>query len=273
MIPGVETLHARSVWEPVGYRMADDFTRIPTLYVPRNVTRGVAHYTGAMNVPSGDPGEDPHSIAGFLARATIDYLTNRTGGGYKRKSDGVFFPGYPLGYSFGVDWLGGVWTIRGFDFLPAATNQHNDYTVAVLMFVDSADKAPPLMWQSTRAIVREARRRSGRVDFNPLGTDHGTVRIETGTGTATACAGAGIRSQLITEFNIDKDEPMAVSYFKLAGVNPLTVWATSDGLIAVRLEEGEVNARGVDPFNLPVLPETEAVKFRYVFGAPRASVK
>jgi hypothetical protein len=204
VIPGATTVHEREAWEEAGYRMAVDFTRTPSLYVPGNVTRGVAHYTGALNVPDGDAGEDPSDVAAFLRRAQRDYLINRTGGGYTRRSDGRFFPGYPLGYNFGVDWLGGAWVLRGFDFLPAATNGHNGYTIAVLLFVDGANPATAPMWETARAIVREARRRSNRPDFNPVGTDHGSLRIDTGVGTPTACAGAGIRAQLSAEFDIDR---------------------------------------------------------------------
>jgi hypothetical protein len=268
-IPDVATIHERSVWEQVGYRMALDFTRVPPLYPTFNITQPVAHYTGAMNVPDGDPG-DEHNVAGFLARAQRDYLENRTGGGYTRISDGRFFPGYPLGYHFGVDWLGGVWVLRGFDFLSAATNNHNAYTVAVLFFVDGPDPANDLMWESARAIGREARRRAQRPNFAARFTDHGSLRIDTGVGTPTSCAGAGVRSQLTTEGVLDQ---MAVSYFKLAA-DSLTVWATSDNLIAVRLEGSQVNARGVDPFKVPVLPATEADKYVYhSSGLPRASVR
>jgi hypothetical protein len=201
IIPGAPVVHERDAWEENGYRMALDFTRLPSLYIPANVTRGVSHYVGALNVPDGDVGD--LGVAAFLRAAQRDYLINRTGGGYTRRSDGRFFPGYPLGYSFAVDWLEAAWTLRGFDFLPAATNQHNSYTIAVLMLVDGAQGATPGMWATARAIVREARRRSGRADFNPAGTDHGSLRIATGVGTITPCAGAGIRSQLAAEFNID----------------------------------------------------------------------
>jgi hypothetical protein len=69
------------------------------------------------------------------------------------------------------------------------------------------------------------------------------------------------------------EEPdVAVSYFKLAA-DGLSIWATSDGLNASRLEASQANARGVDVFKVPVLPATEAEKFVYHFGAPRASVR
>src|SRR5512146_595549 len=141
-IPGVETFHQRSEWEPAGYRMASDFTATPNRLVIPNVTRNAVHYTAVINLPDGDPneiltGED--GIRRLLASATIDYLTNRSDGGYTRRSDGRYFPGYPLGYSFAYDWLGGVWEIRGFDFMPAATGGHNSYTLAHLMLTDRDD--------------------------------------------------------------------------------------------------------------------------------------
>jgi hypothetical protein len=69
------------------------------------------------------------------------------------------------------------------------------------------------------------------------------------------------------------EEPdVAVSYFKLSAADP-TIWATSDGLTAVRLEGIQANARGVDVFKVPVLPATEADKFVYQAGLPRASVR
>lgn len=204
MIPGVPRVHPRTEWEQDGYRMATDFTRTPTPMTMGKVTTMVAHYTGAKNVPSGDPGENLTQFRDYLRSIERDYMQNRTGGGYTRKSDGRYFPGYHTGYSFAVDWTGGVWEIRGFSFLPAATNEHNDYTVAVLFFVDGPDQANDVMWASARAIGREARRLSGRTEFDPQFTDHGTLTITSGHGTATACAGPGIRGQLATEGNIDE---------------------------------------------------------------------
>lgn len=205
VIPGV-TFYPRSAWEQPGFRMATDFTRQPTGLKIHTVDMMVAHYTGAKNVPDGDVGEDLTSMRDYLRAIQRDYLANRTGGGYIRKSDAVHFPGYHIGYSFGIDWQGGVWELRGFDYLPAATNQHNDHTVAVLFFVDGPDKANGDMWSAARAIGRETRRRSGHRHFRQVYTDHGTLTATSGVGTPTACAGPGIRSQLATEGNIDHDE-------------------------------------------------------------------
>lgn len=205
MIAGVDAFHPRTEWEQSGFRMATDFTRQPTGLKIGTVDTMVAHYTGAKNVPDGDFGEDLTTFRDYLRAIERDYLANRTGGGYIRKSDAVYFPGYHTGYSFGIDWTGGAWEIRGFDFLPAATNQHNDHTIAVLFFVDGPDKANEKMWATARAIGRETRRRSGHRHFRTTYTDHGSLTISSGIGTPTACAGLGIRSQLVTEGNIDHD--------------------------------------------------------------------
>lgn len=275
-IAGVDVYHPRTEWEQVGFRMASDFTRLPTAIKLGAVDQMVAHYTGAKDLPDGDPGEDLASVQGYLRAIERDYLTNRTEGGYIRKVDAVYFPGYHTGYSFAVDWLGGCWEIRGFDYLPAATNQHNGHTVAVLFLVDGAFPAPDAMWATARAIGRETRRRSGRADFQPQFTDHGSLTASSGTGTVTPCAGAGIRNQLPTQGNLDLDhdpeEPVTVRYFRLAADHP-TVWATADDLTAVRLDGSTATARGVDIFNVPVIPDNEAARLTYNGGLPYASVR
>ena len=169
--------------------MAEDFHRQPSLYVPGNVTRGAIHYSAAIDLPDGDIGEFDYQIPPWLAATTRDYLLNRDGGGYRRTSDGMWLPGYPVGYSFAFDWLGGVWVLRGFDFLPAATNGHNHYTLACLMITDRADEASPLAWRSVRAVLREARRRAARADFANRPWGHGEFKLNTGIGTPTACPG------------------------------------------------------------------------------------
>jgi len=258
MIPDVAVFHPRTEWEQVGFRMALDFTRLPTPAELGNVDTMVAHYTGAKNVPDGDPGEDLTTMRDYLRAIERDYLANRTGGGYVRKVDNVYFPGYHTGYSFAVDWQAGVWEIRGFDFLPAATNQHNGHTIAVLFFVDGPDKANDAMWRSARAIGRETRHRSGRPDFKGVFTDHGTLTVTSGTGTPTACAGAGIRSQLATEGELDLAPPPEEPVLKLfnvkpSGLNAGPLFASGDGVTAVWIS-GEQWAR------LGNLPATDLVE-------------
>lgn len=268
-IPGVPTVHPRETWEQDGYRITD-FTRLPTGYRPANVTRGVAHYTAAMNLPDGDPGENlTTNVIDRLRASQRDYLANRTGGGYTRKSDGRYFPGYHLGYSFMIDYLGGVWELRGFDYLPAATNQHNEYTIALLFYVDWQDKATELAWESARAITREARRRSGQgAKFNPQIIDHGSLYLTTGVGTPTRCSGDGIRSQLITHgnINITPQEPNMVKFFCIDRVGaepqPSPVWMTTDDRIATRVPGYMAHIIGSNPIH--VVTSAQASK-QYIF--------
>jgi len=176
-------------------RIAVDFTRLPPALPWNAIDRMVAHYTAAKNVPDGDPGEDLTQFRDYLRAIERDYLANRVSEpGYTRVTDGKHFPGYHTGYNFGIDWMGGVWEIRGFDYISAATNNHNGHTIAVLFLVDSADAANANMWASARAIGREAAKRTP-LTINPQYIDHGTLTIVSGTGTPTACAGAGIRAQ------------------------------------------------------------------------------
>jgi hypothetical protein len=203
----------RSGWEEPGYRMAIDFTRLPTPFRPRTTTRLVAHYGGAINLPDGDTPAYPErqqDIPPLLRAIQRDYLINRTGGGYTRRSDGKYFPGYHIGYSWAVDWLGKGYELRGSSFLPAATNDHNDYTAAILFITDGDAPATAAAWQTARIIgryVRDLHLASvppPTSPFNPQFTDHGRLFLETGIGTPTACSGKGIRAQTYTPIaNLD----------------------------------------------------------------------
>lgn len=192
-IPGVETVHERSAWEPVGYRMALDFTRTPALLNPGSVDEDALHYTADDNLPDGDFGEFVDQLPTYLAAITKSYLQNRSDGGYVRRSDGFYFPGYPIGYSFAVDWLGGVWVLRGWDYVPAATSGHNGHTIAILLLTDLADPGSDLMWRSVRCIRREAVRRKMRLPNSPTG--HGEFVVKYGTGTRTSCPGGPLLRQ------------------------------------------------------------------------------
>lgn len=206
MIPGVAVYHPRSEWESPKLAMASSFTRQPPALVIGDVSQMVYHYTAATNLPDGDVGESVDQIPARLAASQLDYLANRNvEPGYRQKPEhgGKLYPGYPLGYSFMVDWLGGVWELRGFDFRPAATNQHNHYTIAVLFYTDGANPGTEAQWAAARAIGRETRRRANRADFSPVFRSHGEMRELTGIGTATACAGAGLESQAPTLGRLD----------------------------------------------------------------------
>lgn len=69
-----------------------------------------------------------------------------------------------------------------------------------------------------------------------------------------------------------EEEPIVVRYFKLAETDK-TVWATSDGLVAVRLEAHQALGRGVDLGNLAILPAAERDDYVFVPGFTSESVK
>lgn len=94
---------------------------------------------------------------------------------------------------------------------------------------------------------------------------------------ATACPGDYLQAELprirqLVEDYQKKEPDMTVSYFRLAGPNPLTIWATSDWLIAVRLDPEQAAARGL-PASIPILADNEAVKLSFISGLPNLSVK
>jgi hypothetical protein len=224
------TIHPRETWEPTDLRRDTSFTRRPPALRIGNVTRIATHYTAAIDLPDGDPGEILDGIDGIrrlLAAAHNDYLRNRTGGGYTRISDGAFFPGYPLGYSFAFDWLGSVWEINGFDYLPAATSGWNSSTLAFLMLTDRADRGSDLMWASHREMARRARDfGAARLEDRPW--PHRKFREVTGVGTATACCGDPLVAQIedgLGDMSYAEPQPMPPEGNMKDGLLRLKGWA------------------------------------------------
>lgn len=176
-----------------------------------------------------------------------------------------------------------VWEYAG-DYQAAHSEDENAVAVGVLFVIgvtnhpSYANYTPtkPTVWEPITPAMIDAYRwlrdvhlkGAGIVAANVAEVEHRNM-----PGAATACPGDSVIS-VDLELRLPwKDAPMAVSYFKVPGTNPLTIWATSDGLTAVRLEQAQANARGVDVFTVPTLPQTEADKFVYVNGLPAASVK
>jgi hypothetical protein len=174
LVPGARTVHPRSAWVEPRYPITgplDDATNNHTV---------VIHYTGAANVIDGDPGEDYSNLPATLRAKQRWWVDSKD-------------KGYSLGYLWMVDWLGGIWQIRGWEFQSAANAGHNLNTVPILMLVDGNDKATAEAVHSVRLIVAEAQRRSGRT-MKIKG--HGQLRRETGVGTTTPCPGTGLQSQI-----------------------------------------------------------------------------
>lgn len=189
VIPGVAVVHPRSAW------VEECFPIRGAAAVPGAITQPVAHYSAAVNLPDGDPGESVEQIPPWLRASNRDYWLNRTNTS-PTVVCGRSLPGYALGYLFAVDWMGGAWEIRGFDFMPAANAGHNNYTCPLIFITDRDDPASDLAWVTARAIWREFRRRSARSDFKNRPLGHGELRETTGIGTATICPGPAILAQL-----------------------------------------------------------------------------
>ena len=164
-IPGVETFHRREVWQDPKMPVKgpsptmDQWDTFPL------------HYTAADDLIDGDPGEHAEDLPAYLRAIQRDYTLNR---------------GYSIGYGFAVDWLGGVWELRGYDIRNAANRGWNHRTGPVLCLVDGDDPLTPEALWSVRALYREANRRTGR-HLNDVG--HRDIG-------ATACPGGGIYGQI-----------------------------------------------------------------------------
>jgi hypothetical protein len=166
-VPGVATVHPRSSWVDPRYPVtgpATNWGRIDT---------AVIHYTAADNLIDGDPGEHASNLPAYIRSIQRSYETNR---------------GYSIGYWWAVDWLGGVWQLRGWDIKSAANATHNEHTAPILVLVDAADAATDAATESIRCLVAETSRIAGR----PIAiTGHGWL-----TGAQTECPGAGLRAQI-----------------------------------------------------------------------------
>lgn len=173
LVPGAQTVHPRETW------VDPRFPVFGPLDNPLNNDTVVIHYTAADNLIDGDPGEHAENLPAYIRAMQYSYVTQR---------------GYSLGYLFAVDWLGGIWQIRGWEYQSAANAGHNEHTFPILVLVDGADAATPEAVRSIQLIGAEAQRRAKR----PLVVKgHGQLRLETGVGTATACPGAGLQAQVI----------------------------------------------------------------------------
>lgn len=177
---GVIWYHPRRHWVDTAFPITGN------LWVPRLIDMQVAHYTAAADLPDGDVDEHQtdRDIAPYLRRIQVDYVTNR---------------GYSIGYWWAIDWLGGIWQLRGFDLVDgtgglksAANLGHNDHTAPVLFLVDGNDEPTELAMAAFRYLGRRVRDHPFRGRRTPLAViDHGRLPIPPGT--PTGCAGTGIR--------------------------------------------------------------------------------
>jgi hypothetical protein len=131
---------------------------------------GVCHYTAADDLIDGDPGEAYDRLDDYLYAIHVSYVRSR---------------GYSIGYNWAVDYLGGIWRLRGWDVMNAANAGYNDQSFSILCLVDGADPLNHLMQQSVRWLMMKGEQVSGKA----LG-QRGHQEVG-----QTACPGAGIQAR------------------------------------------------------------------------------
>lgn len=165
LVPGAQTVHTRESWQDPKYPV------FGPLDDPTNNVTAVLHYTADDDLIDGDPGEHASNLSAYLRSMQKSYVLNR---------------GYSLGYLWAVDWLGGIWQIRGWEYQSAANKGENATTWPILVLVDGQDPATPEAAESIRLLIAEAGRRAGSPLFIKGHKDIG----------ATACPGAGLYAQI-----------------------------------------------------------------------------
>jgi len=166
-----------------------------------------------------------------------------------------------------------------------STNNSKWYAIQVAIGVNNHpsygayDASKPVQWQSLEDGMVEAIRwrRADLVERGILAVNHEVRGHYQLPNVATTCPGDAVRSRwsdlLVPWVEPPEEEPpMAVRYFKLSA-DALTVWATSDGLTAVRLEPHQFNGRGVKLEELAVLPAAERDDYVFLQGLTSESVR
>jgi hypothetical protein len=180
-----------------------------------------------------------------------------------------------------------VWEYAG-TYQAAHSQGENDVAIGVLFAIGVAnhpsyptyDPSKPTVWEPlTDGMVDAYRWLRDRLLYESGYVLPSVAEIEHRNmpGAATPCPGNSVIARaadlLVPSVPLPPEEPVTVTYFKVPGANPLTIFGTSDGFNATRLEEFTVKARGVDPFTVPTITQAEADKFVYQSGFTAQSVR
>jgi hypothetical protein len=134
----------------------------------------VIHYTAALDLIDGDPGESWDRLDDYIRGIQFSYAKPVSQGGR----------GYSIGYNVLVDQRGVKWEGRGTRFECAANVSINERSIAILVLVDGQDGASWEAIESVREVVAQIRVYAPRAIIVP----HSSVG-------STACPGAGLRGQ------------------------------------------------------------------------------
>lgn len=141
------------------------------------ITHVALHYTAALDLPDGDGDEKYSDVPVYIRSIQRMYLTDPN-------------RGYSIGYNFVVDYTGAIWEARGWDIKCAANKGANEYTVAILFFVDNQDPAGDAMIAPVRALISDMEKRAGKIL-----KIQGHYELD-GSQTPTQCPGFGMRAQI-----------------------------------------------------------------------------
>ena len=233
-IPGVATFHPRSDWESWNpkYKVQGPGVNQGAL------DTAVIHYTADDDLIDGDPGEYEYQLPQYLRNIQASYVNSR---------------GYSIGYRWAVDWLGGVWQLRGWNIQSAANRGHNGHTEPILMLVDGNDRATAEAANSVRCIIKESQRRSGGKTFAVVG--HSDIG-------STQCPGYGLRAQVregvfTPDANTGKppSKPYDPIYYPGAEddmYQPITPYRNSDTRVyGVPIKARHTYEFGLNPYIIP----------------------
>ena len=177
-----------------------------------------------------------------------------------------------------------VWEYAG-SYQAAHSAGENDVAIGVLFCIGVAnhpsyanyDPTRPTVWEDcTDAMVTAYRWLRDRLLLDAGFVTAAVLEFEHRAmpGAATACPGQSVIGRfndLAVPYPPALEPNMDVRYFKTRPA-ALTIWATSDGLNAVRLEPIIAAARGVDVAAVQAIPAAEAARYVYHSGLPSASV-
>lgn len=176
-----------------------------------------------------------------------------------------------------------VWEYAG-THQAAHSAGENDAAIGVLFAIGvtnhpsyaNYDRTRPTVWEEcTDPMVAAYRWLRDRLLFDAGFVGDRVLELEHRhmPGAATACPGNSVTARAgdLSAPHTPEDDEMEIRYFKTR-IDALTIWATSDGLNAVRLEQHVAAARGVDVFKVPTITADEAARMVYHAGLPSASV-
>jgi hypothetical protein len=237
MYQGTElTIHEREDWQPAKYpikgtyrfRLNPDtgkpipgtgYLMDPNIWNRRNpalITHQAVHYTADDQLPDTPIENMNDDVFKYIQAMQISYARNRA---------------YSLGYTWIVDYLGGIWECRGRDVKCAAHAPANEYADAILVLIDLGKPISDIMAHSIRYLIREAQYETQR---GQVICGHRQLK-----GTSTGCPGDVIINQINSGFLNPIIPPIITP-----PTNPEDIFGGTDMAQLIRITD---NNQAIDP--------------------------